>query len=115
MIWQPLKDDVGALDVQLSASVRALVAAHPAGGPEAPVWQTVPLGDGHSLQLRLAASPQIRTKYGLRAVITYAVTGQAVIGAEGFACRGEAVLDLKTRAFLDVQCTLVPLGAVEVG
>lgn len=115
MIWQPLKEDVGALDVQLSASVRALVAAHPAGGPEAPTWQSVHLGDGRRVQLRLAASPQIRTKFGLRAVITYAVTGQAVIGAEGFVCRGEAVLDLKTRAFLDVQCTLSPIGAVEAG
>lgn len=115
MIWQPLKDDVGPLEAQLSAWVRALVAAHPGGGPEAPTWHTAPLGDGQIAQFRLAVAPQVRTTFGVRAVVTYAVTGQVVIAAEGFACEGEAVLDLKTRAFLDVRCRLSPLGPVNGG
>ena len=113
MIWQPLKEDVGMLDLHLSASVRALVAAHPAGGPETPSWQAVGLGDGRTAQFRLAVAPQIRTKHGVRAVITYDVTGQVVIGADGYACEGEVVLDLKTRAFLHVRWVLTPLGAVQ--
>ncbi len=115
MIWQPLKEDPSLLEVQLSAWVRALIAAHPAGGPEVPAWHSIPMEDGRSAQLRLAVAPQIRTKFGVRAVITYAVTGQVVIGAEGFACQGEGVLDLKTRAVLDVRCTLSPLGPLDLG
>ncbi|MDQ0509463.1 hypothetical protein [Ancylobacter amanitiformis] len=113
MIWQPLKDDPDVVEVQLSAAVCLLVAAYPAGGPERPAWQSFALPDGRTLQLRLAARPQIRTTFGPRAVITYEVSGQAVIGSEGFMCRGEAILDLKTRALLDVQCRLSPIGALE--
>ncbi len=113
MIWHPLKDDVGALDGLLTAAARAVVGAHPSGGPDAPLWQTLALEDGRLLQLRLSAVPRQRITHGLRAALAYAVAGQAVIGTAGFACSGSVVVDLKTRAFLDVRCALTALGPVE--
>ncbi|WP_029002899.1 hypothetical protein [Azorhizobium doebereinerae] len=112
MIWQPLKDDVGGVEARLSETVRALVAAYPAGGPEQPAWQALALADGRPLQLRLAVMPRSRLSHGRRAALDYAVSGQAVFGGEGFRCEGVAVLDLKTRALLDVTCRLVSLGPV---
>lgn len=108
MIWQPLREDVAPLDVALSRQIRALILADPEGRA-APVWTPLPL-PGAEAQLRLAARPEESEIRAGRMVLLYRLSGQATVGRDGFACNGRAVVDLKTRAFVEVSWQLQPLG-----
>ncbi|MFG1431285.1 hypothetical protein V5F44_15580 [Xanthobacter sp. V2C-8] len=110
MTWQPPARDMDPREMILSAAVRVAIARHP-DGCRADAWQELASG-GMRLTLRLAHAPQQRIAYNGRAALMYAVSGEVLEGRQGHSCEGSAVLDLKTRAFLNVDCRLVPTGRV---
>jgi len=108
MIWRPLERDMDPRDMILSEAVRDAVTRYPDGRREAS-WQELAHG-GVRLSVCLRHAPQQTFAYNGRAALLYAVAGEVVEGREGFRCEGRAVLDLKTRAFLHVECSLIPVG-----
>lgn len=113
MTWQPPKRDMDPREMLLSASVRDAIGRHP-DGHRASSWQDLTL-DGVRLHLCLSHAPQQSVAYAGRAALMYAIAGEVVEGRSGYRCEGHAILDLKTRAFLSVDCHLVPVGRVEAG
>ncbi|MFG1392041.1 hypothetical protein [Xanthobacter agilis] len=113
MIWQPLERDVDPRDMIVSRAVRTGIARYPDGHRET-IWQEGTYG-GRMLRLRLHHAPRQTLAYQGRAALLYAVSGEVLEGLEGYRCEASAILDLKTRAFLNVACRLIPLGPVEPG
>ncbi|WP_454915556.1 hypothetical protein [Xanthobacter sediminis] len=95
----------------LSQAVRDAVTCYPDGRREA-AWQEFGHG-GVQLSVCLRHAPQQTLAYNGRAALTYVVAGEVVEGRDGFRCEGRAILDLKTRAFLHVECALIPVGQGE--
>ncbi|MGU3492575.1 hypothetical protein ACLBXM_00910 [Xanthobacteraceae bacterium A53D] len=108
MTWHPPRTDVSPLEAELSRLARALILADP-DGTAAPDWHDLAL-EGEPARAHLAARPRERGSHLGRAVLIYDLSGQVLIGRAGHACTGTAVMDLKTRAFLDVSCGLRPMG-----
>ncbi|WP_127089607.1 hypothetical protein [Aquabacter cavernae] len=112
MTWQPPERDIDPFEKLLSLAVRDTILAHPAGnGGAAQTWREL-RSDGMALNLLLRVAPREAVSHQGRAALTYDVGGEALSGRTGYRCEGRAVIDLKTRAFLDVTCRLVPVGAV---
>lgn len=111
MIWQPLERDMDPRDMILSEAVRDAVTRFPDGRREAG-WQDFAHG-GVQLSVCLRHVPQQTLSHNGRAALRYAVGGEVVEGRAGYRCEGHAILDLKTRAFLHVECRLIPVGQVD--
>lgn len=113
MIWQPPDRDIHPFEKILSLAVRDLVLAFPGGNMNGPVaWRDVRCGET-ALNLALRVSPLETRSHKGRAALAYGVSGDAVWGRAGYRCEGEALIDLRTRAFLAVECRMIPVGAVE--
>lgn len=111
MIWRPLDEDVSPFDVMVSTAVRDCIIQNPNGLRENAQWRDFTY-EGVKLSLRMRAAPQQSLTHNKRAAIEYVVAGEGVSGEIGYRCEGRAILDLKTRAFLDVDCELIPTGRV---
>lgn len=110
MTWRPPERDIHPYEKILSLAIRDAILSAPAGnGPGA--WREVS-AEGETLNLMLRIAPREQRSFKGRAVLAYAVAGDAVAAAKGYRCEGEALIDLKTRAFLSVECQLVPVGDV---
>ncbi|MGY8683194.1 hypothetical protein Q2941_36275 [Bradyrhizobium sp. UFLA05-153] len=71
------------------------------------------LRDGRELRLRLSTQHLEQRQRGPRTVVVYAIRGNAVVdNRTGYRVSGQAVLDLATRAFLDVECRLEQVSSV---
>ncbi|WP_426441386.1 hypothetical protein [Bradyrhizobium genosp. P] len=71
------------------------------------------LRDGREVRLKLSAHCLEQEQRGPRAVLVYALQGNAVVdNGMGYRVTGQAVLDVATRAFLDVKCQLEWVGPV---
>ncbi|WP_456639329.1 hypothetical protein [Bradyrhizobium sp. USDA 10063] len=71
------------------------------------------LRDGRELRLQLSTQYLEQGQRDSRTVVVYAVGGNAVVDNRmGYQVTGQAVLDLATRAFLDVECRLESVGTV---
>lgn len=110
MIWRPLERDIDPRDMIVSRVVRLAITRFPEAHRET-VWQEAGYG-GVRLHLRLDHAPSQTVTYQGRAAMLYVIAGEVVEGREGARCEGQAVLDLKTRAFLSVTCRLIPVGRV---
>ncbi|MFG1295545.1 hypothetical protein [Xanthobacter variabilis] len=113
MSWQPPVRDMNPREMILSAAVRDAISRHP-DGHRATSWQDLTLA-GVRLRLSLTHAPHQSVTYAGRAALMYAVAGEAVEGEGGYRCEGSAILDLKTRAFLNVECALIPVGRAGPG
>lgn len=60
----------------------------------------------------LSAQHMEQVQHGACQAVVYTVRGNAVVDGMGYRITGQAVLDIATRAFLDVDCRLEPVGAV---
>ncbi len=71
------------------------------------------LRDGRELRLKLSTRCPDQKQRGPRTVIVYALLGNAVVDNRiGYQVRGQAVLDVATRAFLDIDCQLEQVAPV---
>ncbi|MGY0576278.1 hypothetical protein ACTGJ9_039115 [Bradyrhizobium sp. RDM12] len=81
--------------------------------PSADGIRSLRLRDGRELRLKVSTHCLKQEKRGARAVLVYAVQGHAVVDNRmGYRVTGQAVLDVATRAFLDLECQLERGGPV---
>ncbi len=66
----------------------------------------VDLADGRRLHASFRTIAQMPATFGAREALRYDLEGRAVIGAESLGLAAHAVVDVKTRAFLDVACEI---------
>ncbi|MEW6122661.1 MAG: hypothetical protein AB1698_08595 [Pseudomonadota bacterium] len=112
MTWGPPERDMEPLEKALSLAVRDTILAYPAGNGGAPDHWRDMRSEGAPLSVLLRIFPRETASHRGRAALAYDVAGEAVVGRMGYRCEGRAVIDLKTRAFLDVACRLVAVGPV---
>ncbi|MEW6256046.1 MAG: hypothetical protein AB1592_08825 [Pseudomonadota bacterium] len=110
MTWTPPDRDIHPYETILSLAIRDTILAAPSGNGEG-TWREVE-AQGEALNLHLRVAPRERRTFNGRAVLAYAVAGDAVAAGTGYRCEGEALIDLKTRAFLAVECRLLPVGDI---
>lgn len=70
------------------------------------------LANGQEAVIELKASPATRCTFGKRAAISYVLDGYAATIDLAYRARGDAIVDIKTRAFLNLNITLEPVGKV---
>ncbi|MES5486691.1 hypothetical protein QMZ05_28395 [Bradyrhizobium sp. INPA03-11B] len=116
-VWRPATHEIDPLVEAIANTARATIL------PTASINIPPQSADGiHSQRLRDGRELRLclSTKYleqGQRAfctVLVYALHGNALVDSfMGYRVTGQAVLDVATRAFLDVECRLDPVGPVE--
>lgn len=107
MTWRPLSRVPDLLEIALLDAVRATVTGldtlsgihRDQNGALA-----VDLSDGRRLHASFRALAQTPAAFGAREALRYDFEGRAVVGAESLGLAAHAVVDIKTRAFLDVGC-----------
>jgi hypothetical protein len=107
MTWRPLNRVPDPLEIALLDAVRASVTAldtHAGIRREDNDALAVDLADGRRLRASFRTIAQTPAAFGAREALRYDLEGRAVVGAESFGLAAHAVIDLKTRAFLDVAC-----------
>jgi hypothetical protein len=110
LTWQPLRSVPSALELALCDTVRAVVSQLDlfAGISRTEDGDLdVALADGSRLRVNLRIAGRTATTFGPRQAVRYDLEGQAVFGGEGMGLAAHATLDIKTRAFLDVACTIL--------
>lgn len=115
-LWQPATHEIDPLLEAVANAARATIL------PTAPINVLPPaadgirpnrLRDGRELRLQLSTQCLEQRQRGPRTVVVYAVQGHAVVDdCAGYRLTGQAVLDVATRAFLDVQCRLESVGPI---
>lgn len=115
-VWQPATHEIDPLLEAVANAARATIlptASINVSPPTADGIRSSRLRDGRELRLQLSAQCREQRRRGPRAVVVYAVQGSAIVDDRaGYRVTGQAVLDLGTRAFLDIQCRLEPVDPV---
>lgn len=115
-VWQPATHEIDPLLEAVADAARATImptASINVSPPTADGIRSNRLRDGRELRLQLSTQCLEQRQRGPRTVVVYAVQGSAVVDDRaGYRVTGQAVLDVATRAFLDVQCRLESVGPV---
>lgn len=114
-VWQPATQEIDPVLEALQHAARATIAPSASIGTPAPSAsgvREVQIFDGRVLRMQLSAQPTQQVQRGVNTAVVYAVSGNAVVDRAGFRVVGQAVLDIATQAFLDVDCRLEPVGTV---
>jgi hypothetical protein len=114
-VWQPAKTSLDALPTAIHQLVRHLLipgSAEPPAVPDAEGWYVFTLAGGARAAVNLKPVVRSNRQWGPRAVLAYDILGQAMLDREGFTLTGLAVIDNATKAFLEVDCRLNPMGQV---
>jgi hypothetical protein len=114
-VWQPAKAGLDALPMAIHQLVRHLLipgSAVPPAVPDSEGWYVFTLAGGRQAAVKLKPVVRSSRQWGPRAVVAYDILGQAMLDREGFALTGLAVIDTATKAFLEVDCHLNPMGQV---
>lgn len=109
MTWRPLSRVPDLLEIAMLDIVRASVTAldtHAGIRREDNGALAVDLADGRRLHASFRTIAQTPAAFGAREALRYDLEGRAVVGAESLGLAAHAVIDLKTRAFLDVGCEI---------
>jgi hypothetical protein len=75
-------------------------------------WYNLTLRDGRRAAIALRTSLRSDRRWGSRAVLSYDLLCRATLERDGFAFEGRAVIDVATRAFLEIEGNLTALGRV---
>jgi hypothetical protein len=105
--WRPLSRVPDALETALLDAVRASVMeldTHAGVRRDENGALTVDLKDGRRVHVSFRTVARAPTTFATRAGLRYDLDGRAVIGEESLGLAAHAVVDLRTRAFLDVAC-----------
>ena len=70
------------------------------------------LANGEEAVVELTAAPAVKRQFGQRAAISYTLDGYAATRAVGYRAQGNAIVDIKTQAFLELVFTLEPVGEI---
>ena len=113
--WTPAQKDLHPLQNLVHELARHLLmpAVVPSPAPRsAEGWHSLVLANGQRASVALELVPRAETKFGPRAALAYDVKGRATLETHGYIVSGDLVVDRATRAFLQVECRLEPLGKV---
>ncbi|WP_027522015.1 hypothetical protein [Bradyrhizobium sp. Ec3.3] len=115
-VWRPATREIDPLEEAVANAARATILPTPTINvprQSSDGIRTQLLRDGRELRLLLSTQYLKLQQRGPRAVVIYAVRGNAVVDKHiGYRVTGQAVLDVATRAFLDVECRLESAGSV---
>ncbi len=109
MSWQPLARVPDPIQLALLDAVRASVMAldmHVGVSRGEDGMLAVDLADGRRIHVGFRTLAQTAETFGARAAMRFDMEGRAVLGKEGFGLAAHAVVDAKTKAFLDVSCEI---------
>ena len=107
--WQPLDRLPDPLRIALRDAVRAFLLQYDVGRGiqrEADGSLSVPMSDGGHVRVSLRSVSQRMTSFGVRQAIRYDLEGRAVTGRRSFGLAASATLDVRSRAFSDIDCHL---------
>lgn len=113
--WRPPTHEIDPLLEAVANAARATIAPTASINAPAPSSDGIReqrLGDGRLLRMQLSTQETQQERRGVTLAIVYALRGDAVVDGMGYRITGQAALDVVTRAFLDVDCRLEPVGAV---
>jgi hypothetical protein len=109
MNWQPLARVPDAIELALRDAVRASVMrldTHAGISRVEDNMLAIDLADGRRIHAGFRTIAQAPVTFGAREALRYDMDGRAVIGRDGLGLVAHAVVDIKTRAFLDVSCEI---------
>ncbi|MBV8474209.1 MAG: hypothetical protein JO234_12395 [Hyphomicrobiales bacterium] len=109
MTWRPLSRIPNVVELALLDAVRASVSGldtHAGFRREENGALAVDLADGRRLLANFRTLAQRPATFGAREALRHDLEGRAVMGAESLGLAAHAVVDVKTRAFLDVGCEI---------
>ncbi len=115
-VWCPATHEIDPLLEAVANTARATILPSSSINIPPPsadgIWSQR-LRDGREARLKLSTHCLQQEQRGPWAVLVYALQGNAVVdNAIGYRVTGQAVLDVATRAFLDVECQLEWVGPV---
>ena len=116
MNWTPAKSEPDLLEAAINDLARhtLMPAVVPAVGSLDPEgWRKVTLADGRQAAITLEIRPSTDRQWGPRAAACYDFVGQAALERDGFAIAGAIIVDVATKAFLEVDCELTATGRIE--
>ncbi|MFG3594397.1 hypothetical protein [Bradyrhizobium sp. RDI18] len=115
-VWRPATHEIDPLLEAVANTARATIlptATINIPPPSADGICSQRLRDGRELRLKLSAHYLEQERRGPCTVLVYALQGNAVVDNRmGYRVTGQAVLDVATRAFLEVECQLEQVGPV---
>lgn len=115
-VWRPATHEIDPLLEAVAHTARATIL--PTASINIPAAsvdgiRSQRLRDGRELRLKLSTHCLEQEQRGPATVVIYALLGNAVVdNRTGYRVTGQAVLDVATRAFLDVECRLEMTGPV---
>ncbi len=107
MTWRPLSRMPDPLEIALLDAVRASVTSldtHAGIRRGENGALAVDLADGRRVHVSFRTLAQSPATFGAREALRYDLEGRAVVGTDSLGLAAHAVVDRKTRAFLDVGC-----------
>jgi len=110
MSWRPLDRVPDHVELAFLDAVRATilpVELHSRIAAAENGTLTVTLADGRMAHVSFQVATRASTNFGAREALRYDLNGQAVIGHTSFGLAARAVVDLKTRAFVEVACEIL--------
>ena len=107
MTWRPLSRVPDVVEIALLDAVRAsLTGLDTLSGirRDENGALAVDLADGRRLHASFRTVAQTPATFGAREALRYDLEGRAIVGAESLGLAAHAIVDVKTRAFLDIGC-----------
>lgn len=116
-VWRSATHEIDPLIEAICNTARASIlptASINIPPPSADGIHSQRLRDGRELRLSLSSQYLERRRREFGTVLVYALHGNAVVDrSRGYRVTGRAMLDVATRAFLDVECRLDAVGRPE--
>jgi hypothetical protein len=109
MTWQPLARIPDPIQLAFLDAARATIMpldTHAGVSRAENDMLAVDLADGRRIHVSFKTIAQSAEKFGARNAVRYAMEGRAIVGREGLGLAASAIVDVKTRAFLDVSCEI---------
>ena len=113
--WTPAQSELDPLQAAIHAVLRQVLMPGVAPAIAAPTsegWHSLALADGRQVAIAMKTRLRPERQSGPRAALWHDFSGQATVGHDGVTFAGRAVIDVATRAFLEVDCKLTPMGRV---
>jgi hypothetical protein len=113
--WKPARSEPQPLEAAIYAVIRHVLAPDAVkleGTRQPEGWFSLTLPTGQAANIAVEIRPDPNRRRGPRTVVSYEIVGHATLDRDGFSFSGQAAIDEATRAFLELECSLTPLGRV---
>jgi hypothetical protein len=114
--WTPAESETDPLEKAIHAVVRHVLmpGVVPAVGELTPEgWYKVTLEDGRRAVIEPQTHLRPDRRWGPRAVVSHDLVCRATLEHDGFEFEGRAVIDVATKAFLEIEGSLTATGRVD--